>query len=251
MDRRLCVVIGLVTSIAVAGCSDPADETSPATTPTTPPGSGEVFSDTPATTGDTTVETRVAVPETGVPGIDSDDAFCRSWSQYAGTFNALAYAWGVQAPEAAAALEVAASAAITASVDGMSKNLPAEIESNRRSLTVDVPGPFLGRATKARALLVAAGADDATVDALGEAWIAAITEAGISSDDLSIAVPAGVGPILETAAAQFASDLPPMFEDPTLDTTQFDISPSLEYIANTCPDQGTLAGNDNVGADAS
>ena len=41
-------------------------------------------------------------------------------------------------------------------------------------------------------------------------------------------------------------DVPSILEDPTLDTTEFDISPSLAYIADTCPDRGTLAGNDVV-----
>jgi hypothetical protein len=254
------LIVGL--GVAVAGCADDtAIDTATSSvaldsgSSSGSPGSvsDDVFADAgPAPEGDSEVDVVITfepVSETGVPGIDSDDAFCRSWSEYAGSFNALAYAWGVQSATDAAALEVSASAAVAASVEAMSTNLPAEIESNRQAFIVDVPGPFLRRAERARTLLIEAGADEATVVALGESWIAAITDAGLVADDLAITVPPGASELLAGAAQRFAAELPPMYEDPTLDTTQFDISPSLEFISGACPDQGTLAGNDNVDSD--
>ncbi|MFT4656751.1 MAG: hypothetical protein ACJAXA_000878 [Candidatus Aldehydirespiratoraceae bacterium] len=105
----------------------------------------------------------------------------------------------------------------------MAKHLPGQIESNRSALTIDVPRPFLRRAERARGFLVTAGADDAQIVALGEA-------------------------LLETAAAQMSDELPSVVEDPTLDTTAFDISPSLDYIFENCPDRATLAGNEVMSA---
>jgi hypothetical protein len=243
--RRSFVIGSVLAIVAVTGCSG-SDDASTAPSLTTPASSSssDVFSESGE--GPDVGVTFEPVSETGVPGIDSEDAFCRSWSEYAGSFNALTYAWNVQLPADAAALEVAASAAVAAAVAGMSANLPAEIEGNRQALTADVPGPFLRRAERARALLIEAGADDATVAALGDAWIAAITQAGLFADDLAIVVPDNAAEPLSAAAASFVAEFPSVLEDPTLDTTRFDISPSLDYISRTCPDQGTLAGNDNV-----
>lgn len=186
------------------------------------------------------------VAETGVPGIESDDDFCRSWSTYAGSVQAISLAWALQPPEDAARLEVAATAALSDAVRGMADTLPEEIEGNRQPLTVDVPGPFLRRAERANALLVDAGAEPAQIEQLGSSWIAAITEQGVQSENLSIDVAPDVQGVLDAAAEAFADELPSVTEDPTLDTTEFDIGPSLAYIAATCPDQATLAGNDVV-----
>lgn len=194
------------------------------------------------------VESIPPVAEEGVPGIDSDDAFCRSWSAYAGSVQALSVAWGLQQRVDAARLEVAATNVLSEAVAGMAEHLPSELESNRSALTVDVPGPFLRRAQRARGFLVIAGADNAQIVELGEAWIDAIVAAGLDADDVSIVVPAGSEALLELAAAQMSDELPSVVEDPTLDTTAFDISPSLDYIFENCPDRGTLAGNDVTSA---
>lgn len=186
------------------------------------------------------------VAETGVPGIGSDDAFCRSWSVYAGSVQAISLAWALQPPQDAARLEVAATDALTDAVEGMANALPEEIESNRQALTVDVPGPFLRRAERANALLVDAGAEPEQIEELGNRWIIAITEQGVENENLSVDVPPDVQAALDAASETFADQLPSVSEDPTLDTTEFDIGPSLDYIAANCPDQATLAGNDVV-----
>jgi hypothetical protein len=61
-----------------------------------------------------------------------------------------------------------------------------------------------------------------------------------------VAVADGVDTKLSTAVEAFLDDVPSILEDPTLDTTEFDIAPSLDYIFENCPDRGTLAGNDVV-----
>lgn len=194
------------------------------------------------------VESLPAVAETGVPGIDSADAFCRSWSTYAGSVQAISLAWALQPSDAAASLEVAATDALARSVEGMAANLPTEIDANRQALTIDVPGPFLRRAERARQLLVDAGLADAQIVELGDGWIDAIASAGIDSENLTLSLVEELSTPLTAAAAVFVAELPSVLEDPSLDTTQFDIGPSLDYIALNCPDQGTLAGNDDVGS---
>ncbi len=240
-------------------CAGDGDEGGPATTGAPAEGSaageGDVFTevdpgDSPDATAPNTVEPVVEsippVAETGVPGIDSDDAFCRAWSEYAGSVQALSLAWAVQPAAAAATLEIAASDAVAAAVAAMAAELPPEIESNRAALTVDVPGPFLRRAERARAAMVDAGGTDDEIAQLGDAWIAAITASGLDAEDVEVVPPAGVAPKLAAAAEAFVASVPSILEDPTLDTTEFDISPSLDYIFDNCPDRGTLAGNDDI-----
>ena len=129
----------------------------------------------------------------------------------------------------------------------MADELPADIEANRDALTADVPGPFLARAARARQALVDAGASDAEIEQLGAAWLAAIAAAGLDAEDVDVAVDDGLEQKLVTAAEAFRADTPSILEDPTLDTTEFDITPSLDYIFENCPDRGTLAGNDVTG----
>ena len=67
------------------------------------------------------------VPETGVPGIDSDDEFCRSWSEFAGSFQALAGAWAIGDPTEAARSEVAAADVVLGAATALDAELPTEL----------------------------------------------------------------------------------------------------------------------------
>ena len=252
--RRLIAVVGItvLSGCAASEATVPASESAEIVGEATD--EDELFTERESVTAiddegrvvEPVTESLAPVAETGVPGIDSDDEFCRSWSTYAGSVQALSLAWVLQSPSDAARLEVAATAAVTEAVEGMAANLPDVIESNRQALTVDVPGPFLRRAERARELLADAGLSTDQIGALGDAWIDGISEQGIDSETLSIAVPTDAAEALDTATRALTSELPSIVEDPTLDTTAFDISPSLDYIAANCPDQGTLAGNDVV-----
>lgn len=232
--------------VASTAAAAPADDDGPLFTEGA--GDGLVEFDDEGQPVEPVVESLPPVPETGVPGIDSGDDFCRAWSTYAGSVQAISLAWALQPRLDAARLEVAANDAMSAAVLAMIDTLPDELADNAMALTVDVPTPFLARAERARILLADAGLDEGQITALGDAWIVAISEQGIDSDTLAIAVPAETAAALDVAATQFADELPSVIEDPTLDTTAFDISPSLAYISDNCPDQGTLAGNDVIDA---
>jgi hypothetical protein len=256
------VALHRVAALACAGallaaCAGDGDESAPsasAAVAAPAPDDGELFTEAGSEessigTGQDAipvVESIPPVPDTGVPGIASDDAFCRVWSEYAGSVQALSLAWEVQPAIAAATLEVASSDAVRRAVAAMAAELPAEIQSNMQALTVDVPGPFLRRGERARQALIEAGATDAEIEQLGDAWIEAIAAAGLDADDVTVVLSEGVEAKLAIAAEAFLADTPSILEDPTLDTTEFDISPSLDYISENCPDRGTLAGNDVI-----
>ncbi len=255
---RCCARVVVAAAVSLTGCAgsdgigEPVVEPTPNTVATDQP--GDLFTDVsvggPATANDgpvdEVVESIEPVSETGVPGLESDDDFCRGWSTFAGSIQALSLAWISQGPGSAATLEVAASEALVSAVEDMAANLPAEIESNRQALTVDVPAPWLRRAARAQALLAEAGADEPVIDALAVVWIAALAEFGTDDPSISIKTPLDADGVLPAAAGLFAAELPSVVNDPTLNTEQFDISPSIAYISDNCPDRGTLAGNDNV-----
>lgn len=259
--QRVAGLVGVVaTLMACAGESDGSDPSpSVAGTVAPAPGDDELFTETdsgaspsevsaesPVVSVDRITESIPPVAETGVPGIDSGDAFCRAWSEYAGSVQALSLAWAVQPAQDAAVLEVAATDAVSDAVAAMAAELPPEIEPNRDALTVDVPGPFLRRAERARQALVDEGVSAAAIEQLGDAWIEAVAAAGLEAEDVSVAVATELAPKLDAAAESFRRAVPSILEDPTLDTTEFDITPSLDYIFDNCPDRGTLAGNDVI-----
>jgi hypothetical protein len=186
------------------------------------------------------------VPDTGVPGLDSTDAFCRAWSQFAGTFQALAGASVLGDPDEAARSEVAASGALLAAIDDLDANLPAELDSERAALT-ELTGGTAARAAAARDELLAAGLAQADVDALAQAWLDALAAAGVDDPTVSIDLPPGVDADAFAAAVDaFAAAKPAIVDDPSM-INGAEVPLIEQYLADNCPDQGTLAGNDVIG----
>lgn len=210
--------------------------TDPTVAPTTAPAAG----DEPATTQPT-------VPDTGVPGIDSADLFCRSWSEFAGSFQALAGAWALGEPVDAARSEVAAAALILAAVEAFDANLPSELESERDALAELVAG-MSRRARAADDEMVTARLPASAIVELGEAWLAALVDAGVDDPTITVILPGAVdATAFETAVTAFAASKPPITEDPSL-ITDVEIPLTEQYLIANCPDRGTLGGNDDIGA---
>ncbi len=189
--------------------------------------------------------TLAVVPDTGVPGIDSTNVFCRAWAQFGGTFQGLAIAWGVGDADLAAHNEVAASSAVLSAVADLDANVPTEIEHERADLAALVE-PMSRRAAAARDELVAAGVADVGILDLGDAWLVALADAGIDEPAIVIAVPDTVEEVaLSAASAAFAAARPPLIDDPSM-ITDVAIPDTEQYLIDNCPDQGTLLGNDDV-----
>jgi hypothetical protein len=183
------------------------------------------------------------IPETGVPGIDSSDLFCRAWSEFAGSFQALALVSAIGDPDAAYRLEVIAASTVTAAVNTMEVNLPAELEAERVALITDLAGPFLGRAMLAEVDLLSAGIEAPELRAV---WIGALTEAGVDDPELQVVVPGTIdGAALNSAVASFANAQLAIVEDPAL-ITEATIPLTEAYLAAVCPDGGILSGNDVI-----
>ncbi len=186
------------------------------------------------------------VPDEPVPGLDSGDPFCRAWSRFAGSFQAVALASSVGTdPGNALRLEVAASGAVLGAVGDLDDSLPVAIDDEREAFIDGLLGPFTSRARIAGDALLAAGLTVAEVDELGELWLAALAGAGSQDPDLVLVVPPGYQPAFDDAVASFSADVVPISEDPSL-VTDVAVPQTLAHIVSTCPDQGILAGNDVI-----
>lgn len=258
-----CTWIRLVAAAVVAlavfgGCSSSDDVASPspserdvATTGASAPGDTDDRSPSTVPSADasasSTSTTIGAVTDTGVPGIDSDDAFCRAWSEFAGSFQALAYASGSAADQSTARrAELAAAPAILAAAAALDAHLPGELQASRDVFLDGLLGPFTRRAERASAALADAGLTEAQIEQLGTAWIAQLTESGLRDPNIDPVVPAQYSAAFDDAVAAFGADVPGIVMDPSL-ATNADASRALDYLSANCADRGILAGIDIVG----
>lgn len=230
---------------AVSGTTDPIiDATPPSSTATpgtdSPPGSTGVVSASSVAT-----ITVADLPELGVPGLDSTDAFCAAWSRFAGSFQVVAVtaAFGSGPPEQLASLEVAASPVVTDAYDDLLANWPDELSSEAAVVADDFLGPFARRLQMARSSLDSIGADPATVGEIGEAWVAGLARRDPTTPEFTVDLPDETWAVIDAAAADFSSRLVSFSSDPSLVT---DVRTPLtdDYLAVSCPDQGTLSGQE-------
>jgi hypothetical protein len=185
-------------------------------------------------------------PGSDVPGLDSDDDFCRGWSRFAASFQALALASVSSTdPVDAIRLEVIASGALLAAVASLDSAYPDALVAERSEFVEGLLGPLTRRAERARDELSAAGLSEADVDELGTEWLDALATAGTDDPDLTVAVRNELRPAVDAATAELAADVPLIVDDPSL-VTDAAAPDTLAYISANCPDQGTLGGNDVI-----
>ncbi len=249
---RRSVAIVLVAASVAAGCSssndtaiapDPSTGRSTEVSSPAGPTSAPVEVTVPVATA--SADTLATVPEAGVPGIDSGDPFCRAWSRFAGSFQALALASNLGSdPRAALRLEVAASGAVTRAAADLATSLPPEVAGERGVFLDELLGPFTVRATVARDALLAAGLAPEAVDELGDLWLAAAAE-GAGDPDLVVVVTSDFQPAFDEAVADFSAAVPSIAADQSL-VTDAAAPMTIAYIGANCPDQGILGGNDII-----
>jgi hypothetical protein len=200
----------------------------------------------PSSTASPVSETIATVPEQAAPGIDSEDPFCRAWSEFAGSFQALTFA-SIEAadPLVGARLEVVAAGAVVAAALALDDAFPDEIAEEREVFVGEVIGPFARRAARAVDELRSAGVDDEDVELVGAAWLTALAASDPAEPVIAVDVPAELEPSVDAATAAFAADVPPIAGDPSL-ISRAEAPATLGYLAEQCPDQGVLAGNDAI-----
>ena len=183
--------------------------------------------------------------EIGTPGLDSDDAFCSSWSRFAGSFQVVAVtaAFGSGPPEQLAALEVAAAPTVTTAYDDLLANWPEELAEEEAIVADEFLGPFARRLDEARAALDAVGADAATITTISDAWLTGLAQRDPATPEFIVDLSDDEWATIDEAAAVFAAQRVPFGTDPSLVTNV--VTPLTdEYLAISCPDQGTLSGQE-------
>ncbi len=232
---------------AVAGCSGGDDAGDPPLVD--PSASSEPASSSAASTTEPLgagTETIATVPEQGVPGIDSADPFCRAWSEFAGSFQALVGASAAGAESGATRLEVVASAAVSSAAQTLADEFPLPIAFEREVFVNDVIGPFARRADRASEELRAVGLSPTEIELLGDLWLGVLVDAGVDDPEIDVAVPDDLIDAVVAAVEEFSTNVPAIVEDPSL-VTQASAPATFEFLATNCPDQGILAGNDAIG----
>jgi hypothetical protein len=185
------------------------------------------------------------VPETGVPGLDSTDVFCAAWSRFGGSFQVVAVnaAFGAGSVEDRAVVEVVAGPTVVAAHAEMTETWPAEIAAESSVALDDAFGPFARRLAAATDALAAVGLTEEQAVALDDAWLAFLAERDPTDADVDLVVPADLTTVVGSAVPLYLDTVGPWAEDETLVT---DASTPLtdEYLATSCPDQGTLLGGE-------
>ena len=219
----------------------------PAAPATTQDASGVASADadpTPATS-DAGPPTSVAVAETGVPGLDSEDAFCAAWSRFGGSFQVVAVtaAFTDGPPESVAELEVIAAPTVSDAYRALTDTWPDEIDAERDVALDEVLGPFARRLGAGLDALAAAGATDDDLAVLDEAWIAALARRNPDSPEIALDLPAQQWALVDTAVPAYLDAVGTWRDDDSL-VTGIDIPLTNDYLARTCPDQGALTGQE-------
>lgn len=249
---------------AVTSSGAPVPSSAPPTSSPTPAGSSvgsgaegtdapDGTSDDDSSADDTVATSRVTTPpvsvvdvdEVGVPGLDSDDMFCSAWSRFAGSFQVVAVtaAFGSGTPDQLASLEVAAAPTVTAAYDQLVENWPDELAPEADVVADEFLGPFARRLDAAYAALSEVGADDSAIATIEQAWLAGLAQRDPSTPEFVVDLPDEMWALIDEAAAAFARQRVPFHQDPSL-VTEVQTPLTSEYLAVSCPDQGTLSGQE-------
>lgn len=263
-DRAGTTAALLVLSLVAAGCSGadepddagPADDRTASTSAATevptssPEPAGSVEATVPTVVGtEPTADVSstfpvVEVPETGVPGLDSDDSFCAAWSRFGGSWQVIQVAANFAPdPSVVPAMEIVAAPIVDGAYEAMFAAWPDELAAERDAVADGFFGPLDRRAEAALDALVAVGATDGDLAALGAAWTDALAARQPDDPVLTPALDEELRALVDAAAAEFASQRVDFVLDPSLRIT-VDTPLTDAYLATACPDQGALTGGE-------
>lgn len=197
-----------------------------------------------ASSGPVTTAPIVELPATGVPGLDSDDAFCAAWSRFGGSWQVLVVgSTFLGDPQRVATWEIAAAAVIDDAYAQLLDHFPDELTSEAEIVAEAYFGALHRRARAAAASLADAGADADVVQQLGQGWLDALAGRDPFDADLTFEVPAEVRQLVDRAVADFRSQRVEFHLDPSM-VIGVETPLTDSYLETACPDQGTLSGQE-------
>lgn len=244
-DGAVAASTTAVTTVVSSVAATPTSTVPTATTdlPTLP---SVPFSSAAATTESTDPPVTPAPADTGVPGLDSDDAFCAAWSRFGGSWQVAAAASAFGDPGDAARLEVIAAPTVAAAYDALFAAWPDELAVEREVVADEYFGAFQRRSAAALDQLVEAGAGHEEQVMLVDVWVEALAGRDPGNPVLSVEVPAELAPLVDDAAAAFAAARVPLTADPSMVITA-ETPLTDDFLVTACPDQGSLVGGEVPG----
>ena len=251
-----------VTVLLASACSGGADDAAPttlapgtttrfvdsATVPEPSTTTGAVATTGAATSTTTSRPTPPPTPlpaDTGVPGLDSEDAFCAAWSRFGGSWQVVLAATAFGDPDQAARLEVIASTVAGDAYDAIFAAWPDELADEQATVADAYFGAFQRRSADAFAALEGAGATDDEIGQLATAWVEALATRNPSNPELAVELPDDLTTLVDEAGAAFTAARVPLTADPSMIITA-ETPRTDEYLATACPDQGSITGADVV-----
>jgi hypothetical protein len=183
------------------------------------------------------------VPETGVPGLDSDDRFCAAWSEFGGSWQVLVQSAFEGDAAAVRRLELIAAPLVTAAYDELFEAWPTGLASERDVVADAYFGAFQRRSLDALSALEAAGATGDELDRLGRAWRDGLATYDPNTGGIAVTLGDDLEALLATAAETFAAARVAFGDDPSMVITA-ETPLTDQYLATACPDQGWIVGQD-------
>ncbi|MFP5488929.1 MAG: hypothetical protein ACLGHQ_11560, partial [Acidimicrobiia bacterium] len=230
--------------VAPAGTDDSSSGTGP---DASAPDGSDITAPASTDSGATTTFAVVEVPETGVPGLDSPDAFCAAWSRFGGSWQVIQVAANFTPdPTIVPALEVVAAPVVAEAYETMFAAWPEQLADEREVVADGFFGPLDRRAAVALDALATAGASDTDLDAIAAAWEAALAVRRPDEPVVRPELPDELWALVDAAAADFDGRLVGFVADPSMLIT-VDTPATDTYLATACPDQGALTGADADG----
>lgn len=242
-------VVEEAAAIEPTGPTEPS-ESEPSTTIGSEPSTSSTTGSEDAT--DTAVTTEppfttfavVEVPETGVPGLDSDDSFCAAWSRFGGSWQVIQVAANFAPdPSIVPTMEVTAAPIVAAAYDAMLSAWPDELAEERDVVADGFFGPLDRRAESALAALAGAGASEADARAIGDAWETALAARQADQPVVDVELSDELRALVDEAASEFAAQRVDFVDDPSM-RIAVETPLTDEFLATACPDQGALAGGE-------
>lgn len=223
---------------AATGASEPTASVGAVTDPTVADAGTEAPPDVSATFA------VVEVPESGVPGLDSEDSFCAAWSRFGGSWQVIQVAANFAPdPSVVPAMEVVAAPVVDGAYEAMFAAWPDELAAERDAVADGFFGPLDRRAEAALDALDAVGATDADLAALGAAWVEALAARQADDPVLTPVLGDELRALVDAAAAEFAAQRVDFVLDPSMRIT-VETPLTDAYLATACPDQGALTGGE-------
>lgn len=199
-----------------------------------------------ATPNDTSPAT-VAAPDDGTPGLEADEAFCRAWSTFAGSFQvvAVAAAFGPGDPLELGRVEIIAAPTVTEAAALLRAEFPDQVADEFEVFSAELIGPFARRAEVALGALEATGVDPDDLEALRASWLEVLRQRSVDLIVPEPVVDARLEPLVDRATDRFVAEQPFFSDDATL-TSEAQVPLTLGYLQTRCPDRGELGGIDVV-----